>query len=117
MSKDEIENKDTTTHLEVAQDNASSDPGEKEKALQPVYPLRDEDYVVTTKTWIVVTILASAYGVSTVLSQAAKHCKLTMSTTGILLDCPYNRRHLYSSRDRPRRPNRWRVVHITVYHV
>jgi hypothetical protein len=39
---------------------------DSEKAIpENAYPTNDEDYVVTFKTWIVVTILASAYGVST----------------------------------------------------
>jgi hypothetical protein len=43
----------------------STDTEEKGVAPRNVYPIADEDYVVTFKTWIVVTILASAYGVST----------------------------------------------------
>lgn len=40
----------------------ASDPGDKEEkamgATGPVYPMSDEDYEVTFKTWVVVTILA-----------------------------------------------------------
>jgi len=43
----------------------SGDSGEEKGiAAKNAYPLNDEDYVVTFKTWIVVTILASAYGVN-----------------------------------------------------
>jgi hypothetical protein len=46
-------------------DNGSNSANSQEKGVGPndTYPLRDEDYVVTFKTWVVVTILASAYGV------------------------------------------------------
>ena len=51
---------DPVQHIE--RQNSSDD---SEKAIpQTTYPLNDEDYVVTFKTWVVVTILASAYGVS-----------------------------------------------------
>jgi hypothetical protein len=77
------------TNLEVAKEvrladqNVSSDSEAAEKGSTPTnaYPMSDEDYVVTFKTWIVVwlpvcrmsvhtlitlqvTILSSAYGVS-----------------------------------------------------
>jgi hypothetical protein len=50
----------------VERDNFSHSTNSEEKGVAPkeVYPLQDEDYVVTFKTWIVVAILASAYGVS-----------------------------------------------------
>lgn len=50
----------------IERDEASHVSSNEEKGVVPpnVYPMRDEDYVVTFKTWIVVTILASAYGVS-----------------------------------------------------
>jgi hypothetical protein len=50
----------------IDRDNTSHSTYSEEKGVAPkeVYPLQDEDYVVTFKTWIVVTILASAYGVS-----------------------------------------------------
>ena len=47
--------RDASSHV-----SSSEEKGEQRAA----YPMRDEDYVVTFKTWIVVTILASAYGVS-----------------------------------------------------
>jgi hypothetical protein len=54
-----MEKEDTVEHTEH---HGSSD---SEKAVdQPSYPVNEEDYEVTFKTWIVVTILASAYGVS-----------------------------------------------------
>lgn len=56
--------KDTVVdHIDVADSSRSSDLGEKGVAKN-AYPLNDEDYVVTFKTWIVVAIMASAYGVS-----------------------------------------------------
>jgi hypothetical protein len=54
-----MEKADTVEHIEQ-QSSADS-----EKAVpQPAFPVNEEDYEVTFKTWIVVTILASAYGVS-----------------------------------------------------
>jgi hypothetical protein len=54
-----MEKADTVEHIEQ---QSSSD---SEKAVpQPTFPVNEEDYEVTFKTWIVVTILASAYGVS-----------------------------------------------------
>jgi len=54
-----MEKADTVEHVEQ---QSSSD---SEKAVrQPTFPVNEEDYEVTFKTWIVVTILASAYGVS-----------------------------------------------------
>jgi len=54
-------------------DHGSSSVGSQEKGQPPrdngAYPSRDEDYVVTFKTWIVVTVLASAYGVDLTLPQ------------------------------------------------
>jgi hypothetical protein len=51
-------------HSDNEQDRSIGSDSEK-VAVQPnAYPMRDEDYVVTFKTWVVVTILASAYGVS-----------------------------------------------------
>ena len=66
----------------------SGDSGE-EKGIETrnVYPLNDEDYVVTFKTWIVVTIMASAYGVSTGPPSFLYETLLT-SSEGLLLDCP-----------------------------
>ena len=55
------------TNVRQAERDASSHVSsneEKGERSTNVYPMRDEDYVVTFKTWIVVTILASAYGVS-----------------------------------------------------
>jgi Na+/melibiose symporter-like transporter len=51
---------------QAERDNSSHVSSNEEKGVAPAnaYPIRDEDYVVTFKTWIVVTILASAYGVS-----------------------------------------------------
>ncbi|KAF2704725.1 hypothetical protein K504DRAFT_472070 [Pleomassaria siparia CBS 279.74] len=50
---------DTVDHIEHY---SASD---SEKAVsQPAYPVNEEDYEVTFKTWVVVTILASAYGIS-----------------------------------------------------
>lgn len=54
-----MEKADNAEHIE--QQSASN----SEKAVaQPTYPVNEEDYEVTFKTWIVVTILASAYGVN-----------------------------------------------------
>jgi Na+/melibiose symporter-like transporter len=63
-----------TTHPEKPdirqheRDSSSHISSNEEKGVQApnpsAYPTRDEDYVVTFKTWIVVAILASAYGVS-----------------------------------------------------
>jgi hypothetical protein len=60
-----MESKDISLqHGENEQDTSISSDSEKGARQQIVYPMRDEDYVVTFKTWVVVTILASAYGVS-----------------------------------------------------
>lgn len=48
----------------IERDNGSNEADSEKAVPQTVYPMTDEDYVVTTKTWVVVTILASAYGVS-----------------------------------------------------
>jgi hypothetical protein len=58
--------KETTIgQMENDHSSHSSDLGEKGAAPVNAYPMSDEDYVVTFKTWIVVTVLASAYGVCT----------------------------------------------------
>ena len=64
MSAPELQEK--TDIRQAERDAASHESSNEEKAVQAenVYPMRDEDYVVTFKTWIVVTILASAYGFS-----------------------------------------------------
>ena len=60
-----MESKDISLQPEENEQNTSvSSDSEKGARQQLVYPMSDEDYVVTFKTWIVVTILASAYGVS-----------------------------------------------------
>jgi hypothetical protein len=44
--------------------DSSNHEHEVEKGQNPAaYPLNDDDYVVTFKTWVVVFIMASAYGV------------------------------------------------------
>jgi hypothetical protein len=51
----------TTDLHEVEREGASSDADKEEKTTgdhRPVYPINDEDYVVTFKTWVVVAILA-----------------------------------------------------------
>jgi hypothetical protein len=53
-----MEKDDNIRHIERQPSSHDS-----EKDPQRAYPLEDEDYVVTFKTWVVVTILASAYGV------------------------------------------------------
>lgn len=72
----------------------SGDSGE-EKGIQPknVYPMNDEDYIVTFKTWIVVTILASAYGVSPI----ALLSHILPNLTGLFLDRSGNWCHLSTS--------------------
>ena len=52
-------NSENAKHVEVAEHNASSDSGSLEKASAPTnqYPISDDDYVVTFKTWIVVRSL------------------------------------------------------------
>jgi hypothetical protein len=45
-------------------DNGSHSSSAEEKGVAPEWPINDDDYVVTFKTWIVVAILASSYGVS-----------------------------------------------------
>jgi hypothetical protein len=56
--------KDTAV-AQVEHDHASHSSDSAEKGITPAnaYPLNDDDYIVTFKTWIVVSILASAYGV------------------------------------------------------
>lgn len=46
-------------------DHGSHSGDSEEKGIAPAnaYPVNDDDYEVTFKTWIVVAILASAYGV------------------------------------------------------
>lgn len=58
------EKSDAIQQIEREPSSADSEKG----VAQNAYPINDEDYVVTFKTWIVVTILASAYGVRTVYS-------------------------------------------------
>jgi hypothetical protein len=53
----------TVDQVDRDRGSRSSDSGENGVSKE-TFPLNDEDYVVTVKTWIVVTILASAYGVS-----------------------------------------------------
>jgi hypothetical protein len=45
---------------------------EKGDRVAAAYPLNDEDYVVTAKTWTVVVVLACAYGVRF-------HCQLLIA--------------------------------------
>lgn len=54
-----VEKDDNIQHIER---QPSSHDSEKNPPNE--YPLNEEDYIVTFKTWVVVTILASAYGVS-----------------------------------------------------
>jgi hypothetical protein len=58
-----MEDKDSAIR-QIEDDNDASSNEEKGVAPANVYPMRDDEYVVTFKTWIVVAILASAYGVS-----------------------------------------------------
>jgi hypothetical protein len=55
--------KDTIAQNEHDHSSHSGDSEEKGVAPANAYPINDEDYEVTFKTWIVVAILASAYGV------------------------------------------------------
>ena len=74
MAEDKVVAQHENSHTEVASSTPSSDAhhdaeksrevNDAERAGRPAYPMSDEDYVVTFKTWVVVTILASAYGVS-----------------------------------------------------
>jgi hypothetical protein len=60
-----VEKPDIRKHEGNASSHVSSSEEKGEVARSAnAYPMEDEDYVVTFKTWIVVTILASAYGVS-----------------------------------------------------
>jgi hypothetical protein len=52
----------TVDHID--RDVGSQSSSAEEKGVAPVYPLNDDDYVVTAKTWVVVAIMASSYGVS-----------------------------------------------------
>jgi hypothetical protein len=58
-----------TTMARMEQDRGSHSGDSEEKGVAPAnaYPINDEDYEVTFKTWVVVVILASAYGVCTPL--------------------------------------------------
>ena len=57
-----MEKADSIQHIEREPASPDSEKGE----TRNVYPMNEEDYVVTFKTWIVVSILASAYGVSSI---------------------------------------------------
>jgi hypothetical protein len=54
-----------TTIAQMEHDHGSHSGDSEEKGVTPAnaYPINDDDYEVTFKTWIVVAILASAYGV------------------------------------------------------
>lgn len=56
--------KDTAiSEVENDRSSRSGDSGEKRAVPANTYSVNNEDYEVTFKTWIVVVILASAYGV------------------------------------------------------
>lgn len=52
-------------HKDRASDGSQTGHHDEKHLEQGIYPTRDEDIVVTFKTWIVVFIMASAYGVFT----------------------------------------------------
>jgi hypothetical protein len=70
-----------TTIAQMEHDHGSHSGDSEEKGVAPAntYPINDEDYEVTFKTWIVVAILASAYGVRTPLLSSnndnLQHCR------------------------------------------
>lgn len=62
----EIEHKDNTTieHRSNLSDSSNHGADVEKSRTAATYPVNDEDYVVTAKTWTVVIVLACAYGVS-----------------------------------------------------
>lgn len=84
-----MEKEDTVQHVEGPTSASDSEKGVPNNTL----PINDEDYEVTFKTWVVVTILASAYGVSSTTCSAESPTDII---TGVLLDCPCHRHHLNS---------------------
>jgi len=62
MAADDINKEQAVEQRDHLSINGSSDV--EEKAGPAAYPQSDADIRVTFKTWVVVSVLASAYGVS-----------------------------------------------------
>jgi hypothetical protein len=99
-------------------ENGSHSGSSEEKGIPPqngTY-VNPDDNVVTFKTWIVITVLASAYGVG---------CPLVVIKTmlsdyfppGLFLDYPSHRCHQHSGCHSTRRPQCWRLVHFPVHNL
>jgi hypothetical protein len=82
-----MDQKDLSVQQHEQGDGGSHSSSAEEKGVAPQWPINDEDYVVTFKTWIVVAILASSYGVSRELIDLHQIDIPLNFLSGFLLDC------------------------------